>query len=139
MTVYSSNAIRPVAGNTYVPDSMEARGKIRPIAPVAPNVRNGEGLLIGMGLAMFEWSFNTMTQTELEWWKTLIGHVSNSQNPTFSKRFVTTSLPAARLWDISGTMTDYQVAVIDMPTWEDYKNGRYQNVVVRFSSLIPGP
>lgn len=135
MTIYATNAERPVAGNQYVPDSMEARGKIKPIPPVAGR-RNGMGILVPTGPAAFEWRFKSMTLAEMDWWNDLIGHVSTDPNRVFSKRFVTTSLPAARLWDTTGVIVDYNVAVIDLPTWDEYHNARFHNVLVRFTSLF---
>jgi hypothetical protein len=136
MTIYASDSLRPVAGNEYVPDSMEARGRIKPIPPVG-GVRNGLGVLVAAGPASFEWTFAYMNQTEMDWWKALIGYVGSSYTPVLSKRFATTTLPAARLWDISGGLVNYSIAVIDFPTWEAYSNARYANVVVRFTSLFP--
>jgi hypothetical protein len=136
MTIYALNTLRPVVGFTYVPDSMEARGEITPKPPF-PGVTNGLGEAVRAGWWGFEWRFSSMSNTEMLWWKAILGYTSGSTTANISKRFVQTgeALPAARLWDTTGIMVDYKVAVVYLPTWTTYKNGRFQECVVKFTHL----
>lgn len=135
MTIYTDNALRPVAGFFYIPDSMEARGDPKPLPPF-PGVSNGLGEEVRAGNFGFDWYFPSLTRTEMNWWKTLIGWVSGDPASNISKRFVYSSgLPAARLWDITGDMVNYKVAVIYMPTWNNYKNGYFRDCTVKFRRL----
>lgn len=136
MTIYSSNALRPVAGHTYIPDSMEARGDPVPVPPF-PGVLNGEHLPVRAGQFEVNWTIGKMTIDEMNWWKTLIGWVSGDPDSNIAKKFIMDAqpLPAARLWDNTGTMVNYKVATIYMPQWSHYRNGFFHDCVVKFSHL----
>lgn len=138
MTAYASNALRPVAGNQYVPDSMEARGIIKPIPPTN-GTRNGAGLLTIVGAWGYEWTFKSMTKTELQWWCDLVGYFNASSTPILSKSFVNvtgaTPMPACRLWVINTVITDFKYCVVDVPTWQSYSGGKYHDVLVKFSNM----
>lgn len=135
MSAYPSDSDRPIAGFQYIPLSMEARGSPVPIPPF-PGVTNGQGVAVRAGTWGLDWTFSNMTLAEMQWWAVLIGFVSGSPSPEISKRFVYTSgLPAARLWDIAGNMVNYRVAVVYMPTWTKYMNGRFHECVVKFRYL----
>lgn len=141
MSIYPNDSLRPVAGNQFVPDSMEARGKIVPKPPIQDKRRNGAGLLVAAGPWSYEWHFKYLNRTDFQWWVDLIGNATGVASPVFSKAFFNTgiagSLPAARLWDMATRPTNFKSAVIDVPTWQDYKNGLYLDVVVSFSYLRP--
>jgi hypothetical protein len=100
MTIYANNTLRPVAGNLYVPDSMEARGVIKPIPPIN-GTRNGAGLMTVVGLWGYEWRFTMMKRADLQWWMDLIGYLNNPNFQNFSKSFVkvtgATPMPACGL------------------------------------------
>jgi hypothetical protein len=131
---YATDTIRPVAGFSYLPISLEARGLIKPIPPL-PGIRNGNGELVQAGCEAFEWTWPDWTQTELNFWKTLLGY--DDLGP-YSKRFSNddvTEMPAARLWNRGMDLITYRLAVIDFPTWERYENGLYWSPMVRFSML----
>lgn len=135
MTVYLDDALRPVAGLEYVPNSMEARGKPLPVPPL-PGVRNGLGLNQVAGFWSYTWTFNTMTHAEIQWWADLVDFDGDDFPTNLSKRFVQSAgLPAARLWNFDGKMTNFYTAVIDMPQWDFYQNGYFHNVVVKFSHM----
>lgn len=139
MTIYASNALRPVAGNQYVPDSMEARGKIKPNPPMN-TTRNGEGLLVTTGLWSYDWAFSTMTKTEMAWWCTLVAYRSDDTDPALSKSFSATGsggtyMPACRLWLLDTTIMNFSYCVIDVPIWQSYRNGRYFEVNVHFAHM----
>lgn len=133
MTIYATDAERPVAGNTYIPDSMEARGRIRPIPPVTGE-RNGLGEQVYAGMWAYDWTFEFMTLTEMTFWKGLLSYSSVTGLP-FSKRFVTLSLPAFRLWDTTLGLMTFNSGVLDLPMWEDYRNARFHNVTVHMAFL----
>lgn len=142
MTEYASNSLRPVAGNLYVPDSMEVRGKIRPVSRTVDGVRNGEFELVPIGPNGFIWEFKSMSKTELDWWNDLIGPYDSYTNEFMarSKTFFMatvggTLMPAARVWDETGTLRSYAVATIDRPVWQEYFNGIYHEVRVNFAYL----
>lgn len=141
MSIYPNNLLRPIAGNQYIPDSMEARGKIVPKPPIQDKRRNGEGVLVASGPWSYEWQFKFLNRTDYQWWVDLIGNVSGVEAPVWSKAFFSPGtpggLPAARLWDMATRPTNFKSAVIDIPTWQDYKNGLYLDVVVTFSFLRP--
>lgn len=143
MTIYTDNLKRPIVGNAYVPDSMEARGKIRPIAPIN-GTRNGQGLQVRAGLWAYDWSFTSLTRADYQWWADLIGFmpVITSPTPIFSKRFVEigsggTYMPACRLWVNNTTIVNFKACVVDLPTWQDYKGGLYREVTVHLAFMIP--
>lgn len=142
MTIYTNNALRPVAGNLYVPDSMEARGNIKPLPPVN-GTRNGAGLMTLVGLWGYEWRFKSMVRTEMQWWMNLVGYLNSPNFQNFSKSFVkitgATPMPACRLWLIDTAIAEFDYCVIDVPTWQEYKNGRYYDVLVKFSSMKLAP
>ena len=140
MSIYANDQ-RPIAGNQYVPDSMESRGHLKPIPPI-PGIRNGDGLLVQVGLWAYEWTFDYMDQTEYTWWSTLLGYSSTSLLPVWSKRFGVTGsgdslMPAARLWDRKTTPQNFSAAVIDLPTWDSFENNIYWNVTVHFGFMTP--
>jgi hypothetical protein len=134
MTRYASNAIRPIIGNTYVIDSLEARGKIRPIPPITGET-NGLGELVWAGLWSYEWTFTTFNLDEMNWIQGLLGHIPGTGLP-LSKRFTTgAGLPAFRLWDTLLSLIDFRAGVLQVPTWEDYRNATFREVTLRITHL----
>lgn len=138
MTIYANNLLRPVAGTVYIPDSMEARGEPTPLAPF-PGVTNGVGEEVRAGDWGCDWKFNHLTRAEMDWWAALISYPGSVvDSPINSRRFTYggSGLPAARLWGLDGNMMNFSVAVIYLPTWQRYQNGRFQDCVVRFRRMI---
>src|SRR5262245_36210603 len=116
MTIYSDNSLRPIVGNQYVPDSMEARGQIKPLPPT-DGTRNGLGELVITEIWGYEWGFNLMKRTELDWWANLVGFGTASSGALtwrhMSKRFVNIGsggsfMPAARLWVSNTQLMQFQ-------------------------------
>lgn len=141
MTIYANNALRPVAGAFYVPDSMEARGSPVPLAPF-PGVTNGTGEEVKAGDWGLDWSFSNLDRAEMNWWADLINYgypPTTAGFPLNSKRFTWAggvALPAARLWGLDGNMIDFVTAVIYIPTWQKYQNGYFQDCVVKFRRMV---
>ena len=137
MTVYASDALRPVAGHLYIPDSMESRGDPKPLAPF-PGVQNGLGEEVSVGDWGYDWKFPNLTRDEMDWWCLTLGYPNwTLPAPVNYFRFVYSGgLPAARLWGLDGNMMNFKVAVIYVPTWERYSNARFQDCVVRFRRMV---
>lgn len=135
---YADDADRPIVGNVYVPDSMEAKGHIMPVRTVNAETRNGLRELVPFGFPAFTWRFDSLLNSELDWWFDLIGF-NPAVNIPYSKRFVTVgSMPAFRLW--AGALPApyaYKVGILELPTYEEYRNKRFYNVTVNITGLIP--
>jgi hypothetical protein len=142
MTIYATNADRPVAGLQYIPDSMEARGSPLPIAPF-PGITNGTGDEVKAGDWGLDWTFTTLNRVEMDWWANLVTYGYPPATPGFprnSHRFSYNgeglALPAARVWGLDGRMIDFVTAVIYIPTWQKYQNGYFHDCIVRFRRMV---
>lgn len=139
MTIYTDPLKRPIAGNLYVPDSMEARGSIKPIPPITGQ-RNGMGEQIRTGIWGYEWRFKVMNKTEFQWWADLVDFGEAVDFGPFSKRFTEIGsggsyMPACRLWVNNTFILNFREAVVDLPTWQEYKNGLYHDCLVKFAFM----
>jgi hypothetical protein len=141
LTIYIDDAHRPVAGQQYIPLSMEARGTIVPRPPLT-GMRNGIGMQVAAGLASFDWTFDYINQTEFDFWTGIVGYNPATFTYTYSKiwdtKALTGVLPAARVWETSTRIVNYTHCVIDLPTWSRFENNIYFGVNIHFSRLVPG-
>lgn len=86
---------------------------------------NGAGDAVAVGYQSAEWTFEYLTQTELDWWLARMGG-----GLTVSGAF--------ELWDDAGNAVAFSSGKMHRPKVEGGKaSGYYKGVKIRFERLLP--
>lgn len=113
----------PSIDGTAVPESMATRGPYT----FHPQERftNGAGQVITAGQQRIEWSLGTLTQADLDWWRTTI--LAGAESKTIT----------AELWDHLGDVITITSAVLRAPRPVRKAGGLYHEITVEITNILP--